>query len=416
MRRWAVVALLLLACGLPAAAAKPAVVWKALLGGRIYTSPLVCDLRTEPGLETVVCDSESRQVVCLDARGKVLWRFGEGFDARLTPTPSAADLNGDDRLEVIQAGGGGNLVCLDAAGKLVWRLKLEGDTDWSAPAVADLDGDRKPEIVVGTSAGCYCVSGAGKLVWKAKRLGWTGTLPTLADLDGNGKREVLVAADRFLWVLDAAGETLWKFEALTTTDGASVGDVDADGQPEVIVPCDEQFVYCLDGAGKVEWTYAGGYSGGADGWLSPPALVPAQPGKPGPLDIILGDGNGSIRCLDAKGHERWLTRHGWPIGEGPTAGDLDGDGGNEAVVGYDDDGTVLCLGADGREKWRFMADFRVTTSPSLADIDADGRAEVIVAGNDGYVYCLRPPGKAGVIGWPMRRGDAAQTGVAGRER
>jgi len=400
-----------LALAAPCLAAQPELLWKSKLAGRIYTSPLVCDLLPSPGLEIVVCDSERRQVVCISAQGKQLWSFGEGFTARLTSTPSAADLDGDGRLEIVAAGGGGNLVCLRGDGSLAWRTKTDGEVDWSAPVISDLNGDGSPEIILGSAGGLHCLSATGSDLWKARQFGGVSALPAVADLDGDGKKEIAVPVDRSLFCLGADGNVLWQCTGPTACDGVSIGDINADGKPELVATFDERIIYCLAGDGRRLWAYYGGYAGGGDGWLTPPAL--ADMDGDGRLEIVVGDGSGALRCIDFQGRERWYYLFGHPIGDAPTIGDVDGSGTPQVFAGFDDDGTVLCLNSEPAIEWRFMADFRVTSSPSLADIDGDGRAEVLVSSNDNYLYCLRPAGvrRSGALPWPMRRCDAAQTGA-----
>jgi len=408
--------MLCVACGVSAAVAsaarQPELVWKTKLGGRIYTSPVVCDLLPNPGLETIVCDSEKRQVVCIGARGERLWSYGEGFSGRLTSTPSAADLDGDGKLEILIAGGPNNLVCLRCDGTLVWRTPTDGEVDWSAPVVGDLDGDGRPEILLGSYGGFHCYSASGHDLWKARQFGGVGSLPAIADINGDGKQEVAVAVDRSLFCLDANGNTLWQVTAPTSCDGVSIGDINGDGKPELVATFDERIIYCLTADGRRLWAYYGGYAGG-DNWLTPPALGDMD--GDGRMEIVVGDGGGRLRCLDCRGQERWYFSFGHPIGDGPTVGDVDGDGRAEVFAGFDDDGTVLCLNGEPAIAWRFMTDFRVTTSPSLADINGDGRAEVLVASNDNCLYCLRAPGgrRSGRLQWPMRRFDAPQTGALG---
>ena len=399
----------------PCRAAGPQLVWQAKLSGRIYTSPLVADFLPNPGLETIVCDSERRQVVCISAHGETLWSFGEGFSGRLTSTPSAADLDGDGRLEIVVAGGGGNLVCLRSDGSMAWRTKTDGEVDWSAPVISDINADGSPEILLGSWGGFHCLSATGVDLWKAKQFGGVGALPAVADLNGDGKREIAVPVDRSLFCLDGAGNTLWQCTGPASCDGVSIADINADGKPELVVTFDDRIIYCLAADGHRLWAYHGGYAGGGDGWLTPPALGDISGDRQ--MEIVVGDGNGAFCCLDSRGRELWYYIFGHPMGDGPTVGDVDGDGEAEVFAGFDDDGTVLCLSGKPEIEWRFSADFRVTTSPTLADLDGDGLAEILVASNDNCLYCLRPPGvhRSGKLQWPMRRFDAAQTGaVVGR--
>lgn len=414
-RGWLLLIVLFSVGALPCFAAAPRLVWKAKVGGRIYTSAVVCDFLPSPGLETVVCASEERKVICLSATGHVLWSFGEGFSARLTANPAVADLDGDGKPEIVAAGGGSNLVCLSNTGALRWRVKLDGEVDWSAPVIADVDGDGSAEIAVGMSNGfIHCVSAAGAMLWKVKLGGMASHFVAAADVNGDKKKELIAAADRTLFCLDGSGRTIWRFSSPAGCSGAGVGDIDADGALEIVTSCEDQTVYCLNCDGQVKWAYHGGYSGGGHGGFTPSSLCDID--GDGRLEVIFGDGNGAVRCLDAAGKERWYFPTGWHVWAQPTAGDIDGDGEMEVLAGFED-GAIICLDSKGAVRWRFMTTFRVLSSPTLVDIDGDGRAEVIVTSNDNFVYCLRPPGgkRSGRLPWPMQRLDLQQTGaVVGR--
>jgi len=412
--RWVLCAALAAVVPLPSSAAEPQLLWKTNVGARVYTSPVVCDLLPSPGLEAVVCASEERQVVCLSATGQRLWSFGEGFSARLTSTPSVADLDGDGRPEIVVAGGGGdagaNVVCLDAQGKQLWRARLEGEVDWSAPVVADLDADGLPEITVGTRSGfVFCLSAHGAILWRVKLGDGASGLIAAADVNGDGKKEVCAAADRTLFCLDSSGRTLWEASSPTACNGASIGDLDGDGALEIVAAYDDQTLYRLDRDGRLVWAYHGGYSGGGATGFAPPCLGDLD--GDGALEIVVGDFNGGVRCLDSGGKERWYVNFGRAIGDPPVVGDVDGDGEIEVVAGFED-GSLVCLNRTPAVEWRCMTDFR-SPFPSLGDIDGDGRVEVLAASNDNSVYCLRAPGagRAGRLPWPLRRHDLAQTGA-----
>ena len=144
-------------------------------------------------------------------------------------------------------------------------------TVFSAPAVGDIDGDGRPEIVFGT--GTYwgnpqpCGSGLGSL--RARRVyavrcdgtipaGWpvvtdgeVATAPALADLDGDDVFEVVVTdldcstgTARNFNVYAFQGNGLRRFKTLVRSFSGSnlsaadpvVADVLGDGTPEVLVP------------------------------------------------------------------------------------------------------------------------------------------------------------------------------------
>lgn len=80
------------------------------------------------------------------------------------------------------------------------------------------------------------------------------------------------------------------------------------------------------------------------------------------------------------------------------AGDVDGDGTPEVVVGCEDEHVYL-LDAAGQERWAFAckaATGSLTRAPvpemvRIADLEGDGTAEIIVGAN--YVHCLTPTGE-----------------------
>jgi hypothetical protein len=68
-------------------------------------------------------------------------------------------------------------------------------------------------------------------------------------------------------------------------------------------------------------------------------------------------------------------------------GDVDGDGGEEFVVG-DKDGYLYLINAeDGTLVWNMKFDAALG-NPILADSDGDGKIEIIVGVGDGYLYCI----------------------------
>ena len=90
--------------------------------------------------------------------GKERWRWKLGG---LTPSPAIADVDGDGRDEIVVSGGDGKVIVLrDAKDRpeVVWETSLGMPAGGSI--VADVNGDGKSEIVVGAADGVLYVLGA----------------------------------------------------------------------------------------------------------------------------------------------------------------------------------------------------------------------------------------------------------------
>ncbi len=137
-------------------------------------------------------------------------------------SPAVCDLDGDGKLEIVTAAY--SIRAFDAAsGKMLWRApsgfdKTQPDASYAGRAWADvitqdIDGDGKPEIITGHRAGADGSGLVSVLTWDGyTKPGWPQKLPAevksvkAADLDGDGTCEIVVGAGT------VAGTNVWVYE------------------------------------------------------------------------------------------------------------------------------------------------------------------------------------------------------------
>ncbi len=110
----------------------------------------------------------------------------------------------------------------------------------------------------------------------------------------------------------------------------------------------------------------------------------------GRLEVIIGDLNGYIYCLNGEdGSLLWrIHTHTGIWWCSPVLGDVDDDKQLEVIAG-DYYGYVYCLnGENGSLLWMYKKEGDCESHFALGDVDGDGHLEVIIGtgGDDGNVY------------------------------
>jgi FG-GAP-like repeat/FG-GAP repeat len=165
-------------------------------------------------------------------------------------------------------------------------------------------------------------------------------------------------------------------------------------------------------------------AGGGVARISKPLVVDLDSlDNSGPKEIVVGTSSGKLYVIQANG----TVRAGWPqtlpaeIASSPAAGNLDGDGDLEIVVGCGSpnppspsnnaQGRVVAFRPDGTTLWSFTAlqdvvegpdgfPDPVYASPAIGDLDGDGDDDVAFASWDHRVYAVRGGDGALLPGWP----------------
>ncbi len=115
------------------------------------SGPNIADLDGDGRAEVLITRSNVGNATCLIAvdgpTGKLLWRTSDLMQGYFSN--AIANLDHNDRYQVIHADKGNRVYCENPDGTRRWELELDGRGIFWAPAVADIDGDSFLEIVTG---------------------------------------------------------------------------------------------------------------------------------------------------------------------------------------------------------------------------------------------------------------------------
>lgn len=381
-------------------------------------------------------------------------------------SPIIYNLDGNGAKEIAFGDEDGNLNVYSSAGYSQFGYPFEsGDKIRSSPAIADLDLDGNLELIFGSYDGnLYVTSPFGSTLLEYSQLGDIVGAPALVDLDLDGEKEIIFTTQYgnsgSLYAIRNDGADVVGFPVNINEKmiaGPAVGDLEGDGNPEIVIVTWSDNIYVVDNTGNIKEGFP---IVSTERFSISPVLVDLD--FDGDLEIITGNDSGLLQIFEHSGEE--VTSYnvnndirgglsisdldnngsleilftgyddllhvwspdvqtelgGWPIDlmtnsvSEPLTADLDNDGDLE-IVAANKNGMFFIFHHDGVSFNGFPTNLNsyIESSPVIADLDEDGDFEIAVGTSNGlHIFDIKTP-KGNIPSWKLHRGNNERSGSLG---
>ena len=367
-------------------------------------------------------------------------------DHGIMAAPVLADLDEDGKLEIIVAAQDGFIYVWKADGKLMsgWPVRVRdpkksqlSDRIVCTPAVGDVDGDGRLDIVTGTNEtfgapGAENESRGYVLYWDGEshaggpfHPGWPIKLyglqdnvlpvvgrgvpgnPILADLDYDGTLEISIEAigsSGYIYDHDGTiycppGKSKTKPEECQLDNQHYGKQSNSTDSPLYMLINNGTFAR-LDAKGGIDYIKGGAGFGFAKTFVS------------GGVRETFDHQLGAWDSATGKFLEHWpRVMEDWQFFMNPTVADIDGDKKPEVLNGTGGY-LVRALNADGVEPagWPKLVGSWIISSPTFGDLDGDGKFDVIDATRSGWLFAWKAKGPSdGIVEWQSYAHDHHNT-------
>jgi len=286
----------------------------------------------------IAAGTDAGQVAVLDRDGRILSAASTG--ARVE-TVHLADLG--DGTALLAGGRDCALTCFDPTATVRWKRVFDPshhrDQIVNAVNAADLTGDGQPTILAATDGWLvWAFDPRGAELWQRQIEHHAARSLVVADVEGDGKQEILVGTEYYnANLLEADGRIRWRIRGGPGFTALALADLDGDDVLEAVYGSLDGRVYAVDAlSGEIRWT--------AD--LGDEVRHAAILHDSGSTSVVAGSDSGNVTLLTADGRRRWRWDLDAPVTglalvpgrDGPQIAAVTADG---RLVRFSADGQVL---------------------------------------------------------------------------
>ncbi len=226
--------------------------------------PSLSDLDGD-GIPEIIHGQFGGYVICLNPlNGDINWNILVDSDSWIQTAPTVLDLDGDGLQDFVVASwnfsGDSKLYAFRGYDQtLIWTYDLDAYA-YHGTAVADLDNDGIPELILGDYNGTLHVVNSfdGQLKWSYQTGSYIGSPVSVADLNGDGSCELVFSTGYKVMALNKSGTQIWEYQLPNFGQafrGCALSDIDNDSLPDVIFGTSKGELIALNGHdGNLIWS------------------------------------------------------------------------------------------------------------------------------------------------------------------